>query len=511
MLLNRVISGIFFLTHFLSPSLVARDYHVSPRGDDSNPGTVRRPWRTLDQVGRTQLQPGDRVLLEGGLSFAGSLQLDARHSGSAGKPVVISSYGSGAAIVDGGNGNAVSVKGASHIRLANLKLRGSGRKSGNTESGLQVTESTGIEVDQVEVFGFRRSGIAIDGSRDVRITRVHAHNNGFAGISSGGAVSHNIYIGHCLAENNPGDPSVRKNHSGNGIVIGKARGALVEYSEARYNGWDMPWTGNGPVGIWTYQSDRVIIQYCVAHNNRSTGQDGGGFDLDGGVTNSILQYNYSHSNFGSGYLICQYETAGLFEKNVVRYNISQDDGLKDHDAGIYVWVGGAEMKSTLVHNNTIFNSKGSAVALSVSKKYADQLPDIPFYNNIFVSRGPQIRGAAQLGRFAGNLYWSVGERGFLVDDHKTFEEWVSKTGHEKHDGRIVGLFADPLLRKHGAGLLSDPQQLPTLAEYELLPGSPAAGAGLDLRRLFGIDPGRRDFYGTPLPAGRFDIGAYAGR
>ena len=34
-------------------------------------------------------------------------------------------------------------------------------------------------------------------------------------------------------------------------------------------------------------------------------------------------------------------------------------------------------------------------------------------------------------------------------------------------------------------------------------------AGLDLRSLFGIDPGKRDFFGNPIPQGKgYDIGAH---
>jgi hypothetical protein len=136
------------------------------------------------------------------------------------------------------------------------------------------------------------------------------------------------------------------------------------------------------------------------------------------------------------------------------------------------------------------------------------LPEIGFHNNIFVSQGPQIRGGARYGRFIGNLYWSMGERGFSVDGHKSFEAWVAETGQEKFEDRVAGLFADPLLRKDGNGLLTDPNRLATLTEYQALPGSPVIGAGLDLLRLFGVDPGRRDYWGAPLPSGRLDIGAH---
>jgi hypothetical protein len=46
-------------------------------------------------------------------------------------------------------------------------------------------------------------------------------------------------------------------------------------------------------------------------------------------------------------------------------------------------------------------------------------------------------------------------------------------------------------------------------EYQLREGSPAIGAGLDLRKLFGLDPGPVDFYGTALPQGPLSIGAEA--
>lgn len=481
--------------------LSAADFYLSPDGADTNPGSREKPWRMLNKANETHFQAADRLLFQGGATFAGTLKVPADR-------MVVTSFGTGTAVINGGNGRAISIDGANHVEIRNLRLIGSGRKSGNTESGLYLAHSVGSIVDHVEVSGFRRSGVEINGAQDARITFVHAHENGFAGISSGGDTSKNLYIGDCLVENNPGDPTIKANHSGNGIVVSQAAGALIERCEARYNGWDMVWTGNGPVGIWTYQSDKVVIQYCVSHHNRSTGSDGGGFDLDGGVTNSLVQYNYSHDNYGAGYLICQYAGAGRFENNTVRYNISQDDGLKDHNAGIFVWVGGEGMKSSLVHNNTIFNNKGSAVAIAFAKKYENLPVQFDFYNNIFVSLAEPIRGAAK-GRFAGNLYWSMGSRAFRVDAIEGFDKWVSTTGQERAGDRVAGCFSDPLLAKDGPGLVNEPAKLPTLHEYLLLSGSPATAMGLDLKKQFGIDPGERDFYGNRL-AGQatWSVGAH---
>jgi hypothetical protein len=492
----------------LAPAASGKDFYVSPSGSDSNPGTIERPWQTLAKANGTKFEAGDRLLLQGGGEFVGPLALGSDDSGTEGRRVVVTSYARGAATILGGTGGAISSDGCDYVEFRNLKLVGAGRKTGSTASGLYVAHGRGVVVDKVEASGFRTSGVEVSGVQDARITNVHAHENGFAGISSGGDRSSNLYIADCLAENNPGDPTVRANHSGNGIVVGHADGAVIERCEARYNGWDMVWTGNGPVGIWTYESDRVVIQQCVAHHNRSTGSDGGGFDLDGGVTNSIVQYNYSHDNYGAGYLICQYEGAGPLENNTVRYNISQDDGVKDHNAGIYVWVGGKGMRSSLVHNNTVYNNKGSAVVIGADGKYAAETPRFDFYNNIFVSLGDQVKGAWK-GRFAGNMYWSMGERGFRVEGFDSFEKWVAATGQEKVGGQVVGRFGDPMLAKDGPGLVSEPAGLALLHEYRLMPGSAACGMGLDLAVVTGAPAGERDFYGNRLPArGPQCAGAY---
>lgn len=50
----------------------ARDYYVSPTGDDANSGTLAEPWRSVAKVNGTRLRPGDCVHFRGGGSFAGT-------------------------------------------------------------------------------------------------------------------------------------------------------------------------------------------------------------------------------------------------------------------------------------------------------------------------------------------------------------------------------------------------------------------------------------------------------
>ena len=78
------------------------------------------------------------------------------------------------------------------------------------------------------------------------------------------------------------------------------------------------------------------------------------------------------------------------------------------------------------------------------------------------------------------------------------------------NGKSVGMVVDPKLIDIGNNAtVGDPTKLHTLTAYQLQQDSPLIDAGIDLRSLFGIDPGDRDFYGNPIPQGKgFDIGAH---
>jgi hypothetical protein len=481
----------------------ASDYHVSPDGDDANPGTAAKPWRTIAKVNGTDFGPGDRLLFEGGKTFAGTVVLDKKHSGLPDKRVEISSYGEGRAAIDGGNGGGLIAKGCSHLVVRNLEFVGAGRKEGNTEVGVSLLGGEGVFVDQVEVKGFQKAGVAVAGVHKARITHVYAHDNGAAGITCDGgpsnsAMSQDVYIGYCVAENNPGDPTNRHNHSGNGIVVGCVKGCVIEHCEAMNNGWDMPREGNGPVGIWAWNADEVVIQFCVAHHNKSPGWDGGGFDFDGGVTNSVMQYNYSYENEGPGYFLCQYPMAPVWKNNVVRYNISVNDGTKNNvGCGIEVIANHTGISDAEVYNNTVYNEKGGAVGFG-----GTPVPRVRFRNNVFVSTEELIQGDASRARFEGNCYWSPGGK-FSVQEYESLHDWAAATGQEQVGGKIVALYADPLLVDAGAAPAVKLEELHKLAAYRLGAKSPCIEAGIQIE-----DNGGRDFWGNAVPEkGKPSIGA----
>jgi len=109
----------------------------------------------------------------------------------------------------------------------------------------------------------------------------------------------------------------------------------------------------------------------------------------------------------------------------------------------------------------------------------------------------------------GNAYWAVDGK-YDIAGYKSLEDWRKATGQEMLNGNPVGLVVDPKLIDMGKSItIGDPTKLHTLTAYRLQKDSPLIDAGLDLRSLFGIEPGDRDFYGNPIPQGKaYDIGAH---
>ena len=490
----------------------ATTYYVSSAsGDDTGPGTsAEAPWRTLERVQAAELGSGDRVLFKGGESFPGTLTL----SGVAGTPearVVLSSYGAGRATIDAGHGSGFVLRDCDSVTVEQLDFVGSGRKVNGDGSGVRIEGGANNAIDAIDASGFRRAGISTGGDENTRITNVRVHHNGFAGITVQGKAgdlpfTRNLYIGHSVAHDNPGDPTNTTNHSGNGIVVGGVKGGLIEYCEAYNNGWDMPRQGNGPVGIWGYFCDRLVIQHNVAHHNKTSkgGHDGGGFDLDGGATNSILQYNLSYANQGTGYLLCQYPGAATWKDNVCRYNISIDDGRTNHFNGIHFWAGGEGISDALIYNNLIVNSRHAVVS-------THDIKGLVFRNNILVAGDAVVVGPLLDARFEGNLYLSRQDAPFVVRpdrEYQTLEEWAEATGQEIIDGRQVGRVADPRVvwPVDLRDLPTDPRALGDMIFYKLISDSPAVGTALPIE-----DHGGLDFWGNPVPAdGPRNIGPFEG-
>jgi hypothetical protein len=481
---------------------VIKLYYVSKTGDDDNPGTKEKPFKSIDRINKLNLEPGDAVYFNGGEIFDGTLSITI--NGTENEPVIISSYGTGRAEINGATGHAMVLAG-NFFKIDNINAKGAGRKTGNITEGIQLTEVRDAVVEDVKIEGFQKAGLHLYNCKNVEIKKVEAAENGFSGIYIKGSEkgeSKNIVIKDCKAENNPGDPTSLTNHSGNGILVSTSDSVLIDHCTATNNGWDMPRTGNGPVGIWAHESDKVTIQYCISYKNKTAkgAKDGGGFDFDGGMTNSMIQYCLSYENEGAGYGLFQYSGASSWHNNVVRYCVSINDGISTEDLGAFlVWNQDPDsnnFRNCIVYNNLVYNTSVSAVKFASNSLNSQFL----FCNNIFIGSEKIIDGPTSGEKFIGNVWWPSGGK-IKFRDHNTVIDWAEATGQEKLNGQIMGKQINPRLQGPFVTHLTDPYQLHSLLNYTLQSTSSLKNTGLNLFALFNVPLPPNDFYGNPVPMG----------
>jgi hypothetical protein len=522
---------------------VAADFFVSATGNDDHDGAARdRSWKTIARANRQALDPGDRLLFRGGDSFEGSVVIQVARPASAKMPMTVGAWGNGRATILPGNAAGLRIENTGGIVVRDLILKSNDRRK-NKASGVQVVNALPngetldfIRIENVDASGFGKYGIAVSGApadnsqsgfRDIRITGCRAFDNAYVGIHVFGVHDYyaktyahrDVSIIDCIAHDNPGDPDYLDNHSGNGILLHDVNGGLIDRCTAYGNGALCGAKSGGPVGIWAWSSRKLVIQNCVSVRNRTNcDYDGGGFDFDGGVSDSIMQYNYSAENDGAGYLVYDFGAAPFrLADNVIRFNVSENDGRKNGYAGIYVSSLGNPVERLHVYHNTVSLTPSPGqkppAALFVHKS-----KDSRFHNNLLIARATRLGdiGSDQTGlRILGNHYWPQDDR-FLVQHGekqcRSLAEWRKHAEVERLSGKDVGSVGAPKFAiSNGDSILLKASQRTTLTRYKLSSDSPLVGAGLDLRSLFSLDAGELDFWHNKFPRDRrWSIGAFGG-
>jgi hypothetical protein len=511
-------------------STSGRTYYVRPSGDDASSGAdPEQSWKSVSRVNAQDLEPGDTVLFEGGARFSGTLELDASDAGDAASPVRIKSFGTGRATLDAASGHGIAIHDAGGFEIENLLITGgwdASAQSGNDGEGIFAVNSVPghhayyLRFTALEVSGFKLAGIGLharpdddsknSGFGDVEIQGCSLHGNGDAGLLSDGPYTLEPGYSHrglTVRDVRVFDQRGLKNkgqHTGSGIEISDAEDALIEGCVAHDNGEYNDHPQGGAYGIWTWDSDSVTLRSNESYRNRTQTVDGGGFDIDGGVTKSIMQYNYSHDNAGPGYGAFQFTGARPFEDNVTQYNISQNDGL-----GHLLYDGNGDMGKLTIAQNVSYGATTSLTTYS-------GLSDIVLLNNIFYSTAEALADVydGQGLTLQGNDYWA-GDKAFHVRwnsggatpvDYDSFEAYRDGTRNERFDGRDTGLCADPELSAAGSGgTLDDALQLRSLTMYQLEADSPLIDHGVDPTD-FGAVVTDSDFFRQRSPNDAKDIG-----
>ena len=114
-----IISTILFYCNSCSKNTIStqipKKIFVSSEGNDSNPGTITKPWKTLERVNQHSFSAGDSIFFSKNSNFSGGLVIS--DSGTNDSLIVLTSYGNGHAPrfnnpdINILNGNMVQIRG----------------------------------------------------------------------------------------------------------------------------------------------------------------------------------------------------------------------------------------------------------------------------------------------------------------------------------------------------------------------------------------------------------------
>jgi parallel beta-helix repeat protein len=342
----------------------AQPYYVSPSGNDANPGTFSKPWRTIRKAA-SKVLPGDTVYIRGGVYRE---SVDFTKSGTSNAPIRILAYPGETPIIDGNN---YSIPGSDWGVL--LSLSG----SYIYVSGLEVRYSSGM-------------GVILSGIYDT-VDKINSHHNQQNGIlitGDYGRVQNSLVWSNCMANVNG---SAGQNSSG--LSAARYPNYAVISRNTVYSNWGE--------GISTYQANGTIIEDNTSYDNWSLNV----YISD--ATNVLLQRNlvYTTGAMSGG---SQVGIAMGDEKyDPPSANITIINNIAYRNAvNLWWWQGsqGGGMSNVLIANNTLVNSTRQA-GMVISK---GSHQNVRIKNNLVVQDGtlPVIALIPNSQLFFSNNLWS---------------------------------------------------------------------------------------------------------
>jgi hypothetical protein len=355
----------------------AHTYYVATTGSDSNNGSARSPWRTL-QNAADQVQAGDTVVVRAG-SYAGFIMgWDTPTAGEAGAPITFEAdpaAAPGSVVINAQNSKThVGIDlepGCDYITIAGFTIVGAGGIATypNKGSGIKVTGNNdsvlGNTVTGID-YGF---GITSDGANFVVI-----RNNTVSGTGNHG----NADYGHGI------------------YVAGSTDGAVVvgnvlhdnAYIGLHINGDASTTGGNG------------LLTHALIAGNRIYNNGQNGINADG-IQSSVIENNLIYGYQGFGIALYQIDASGPSANNVIVNNtvVSTVAG-----AGAAVRILDAGTGNALL-NNILLGGGGIAYRIS-----SDSLPGLVSDYNI-----------------GGGLYQSE-DSGAT----QSLAQWQAQTGQDGH-------------------------------------------------------------------------------
>jgi len=286
--------------------------------------------------------------------------------------------------------------------------------------------------------------------------------------------------------------NIVKNTQDTAIIIMASEGAVIQNNLVKSVG-ALGTASQWNIGIICEYTKNSVIRYNEVYDTSWPGiGNSNSCDLTAfNISRShgiIVEHNYSHNNHGGFILIDNYIRTDLYHNNIVRYNISQNDGIR----AFKFCANGL----TKIYNNVFYNSTtrpGIEYYYHWNNLHGP-IHNIHFYNNIWY--GFNVSGPnTSLGATA-------------TFDYNNF---FNGNGPSQANP-VIGnpKFVNPGSGPTGSNTITTTGYLMAALEgYKLQLDSPCIDSGVNINNIWPGDViGATDFWGTPLYQGIPNVGAH---
>jgi hypothetical protein len=439
-------------------------YYVSPTGDNSNPGTLERPWATPGYASK-QLQPGDTLIILGGRYVMDRYWDDMiiPTSGRSDAWITIRGEEGNTPVLAGRNNllTAVDLSGCSYVRIENLEITSD--NGALFRDGVEILGEPAdhIVLSKLHIHHIDEFGINVQDVEDLLIEGCDIHHCGFGAL---------------------GGP--KGEHGGwRNVVVRKCN---LSYSGHYYQGItdnpQNPYDRPDGFGIEPSEGPVEIVDTLVEHNK--------GDGLDSKAQNTYIHNCVVANNSCDGIKLWGHNSR---IENCLIYGTGDGIGGASPWAGIVIdQVEHPNAHFEIINTTLHDNPERKAYSMYVQYPPSDTPITVVMRNTIIVSGGgPVYVGDVVNFTVTHSIFYRPGQEVQIYANGRDYTAEQIEAG-ELGEGNISRnpLFARPAWWEEG--------------DYHLQPGSPAIDSGMSGEGIPEVD-----LEYIPRPQGDApDIGAY---
>lgn len=420
--LSEVKDSVSGSTILKAGTIIQANYYVSPSGNDNNPGSIDKPFKTWDRV-LSVVKAGDLVYLRGGTyprstRNKGAGCYLANKSGEAGKYIKLWAYPGEKPILDCkdmtiiGGGVGLRLANCNYWHIKGIEIKNVYQKfdptinRGTDHVGLAITNSNNNIIENVKIHDIGGSGIGVAGSSTKNLIRncdLYNNYDKYSYSSTGkpypGGNADGAHITVIKGTSNTIVGCRFFFNSDDGIDLYQNEGTMKIDSCWAFNNGRDGGDGNGFKLGDTFQPKESfpqrLVYHCIAYNNKTHG-----FDQNNGNVTMVFYNNTSYQNGMLGFYVNKYNLKHTFVNNISFANKKSD----------LITVESIQ-KNNSWNGNTVATSdfqSFSSSDLYLPRKANGNLPTIKFLNlastSSLINKGlnvglPYMGSAPDLGAF----------------------------------------------------------------------------------------------------------------